>query len=1078
MTAAHDGWPSVGYGAVKIILRKERRRVKIPMSKLLLESLAEICKKYPMEPKVLVVPSFSAGHALWRSYGLAGYGALNLHVNTVTSMVEERMAPGLYREGLFLAPNVVADRVMYEVMQKLSGRGALTYFNALEITPGIAAAVRAAVQELKESGYVPREVPPEKMVSTAKGEDLRETFAAYQESLLGKALVDRADLLRKGLDSYHERFIRPAVFLLPTNLPITPLEREFLSRLLQDHTWISLPMAEVDGLKAPGDYLFEHFPADQEGPRPRSHLSSLYRISRSENSNPEEGLPQLTFFHAYGESSEVREVLRQIRREKVNLEEVAVYYTSREPYGQLFYEEAQRWGIPVTFGEGAAPGNFSPGELFFALAEWIKSDFQVSLLHRLIAGNSFKADRQEGGPSKIALARKLRSAGIGWGRERYESWIEQAAAEAVDTGAAVIEAEEGTFEPKEHESRVPGGKPPTPIGLHNLLKELLEAVPVPDGDGLIDPSSLARGLADIIENRSRLVGEGDSQAYRALLEILSLVAEAPLEKTGLEEAVTWLEDVVASLQFGASLPEPGSLHVDSYRGGIWNPRRRVFLVGLEARKFPGQAKEDPILLDLEREELGRDLHKHRFRPVENLFEMVQLLAARGSDSYRLTFSFSSFDTAENREESPSPLLLQVYRLLSGEPTADYSTFQERLGPAKGFVPFATEEALGDAEWWLERIVRQGPVRNLDDLVWRCYPYLRRGVWAREHRYSHHLTEFDGAIFPGEPWWTDERFFSASSLEELAQCPYRYFLNYVLGISPPEDLEYHPDKWLDAMSRGTLLHRIFEDFYLELLDRRELPSYHKHLELLESIVSRRIEEIKEAIPPPHRAVYRHEYREILKSCRLFLSSEADNAPWSTPVYLELVFGLGKSRTGPGKMGVIPPVEIELPSGRNLRIRGKIDRVDRLQEDGSYAVLDYKTGSTYAFGPGDKFRGGRQLQHALYGLALEKILTAEDGAGPPPQISQCGYLFPTLKGEGQRLMRSYRECREPLLEILDTLTEVFNRGAMTVTPRPDEDCSFCDYTDICEPDIFGEAMQKKAQNGAGEPLDSFYRVRQME
>ena len=50
--------------------------------------------------------------------------------------------------------------------------------------------------------------------------------------------------------------------------------------------------------------------------------------------------------------------------------------------------------------------------------------------------------------------------------------------------------------------------------------------------------------------------------------------------------------------------------------------------------------------------------------------------------------------------------------------------------------------------------------------------------------------------------------SPSALEALANCPYRYFLGRVLGISAPAEED---DGELSNMDRGLLVHKILEKF---------------------------------------------------------------------------------------------------------------------------------------------------------------------------------------------------------------------------------------------------------------------------
>ena len=1008
--------------------------------KPLFERLSRVCAEYPLRKKVLVMPSISAGSALMQSYGLAGHPSMNVHIHTVPGMALDQTAARLRRQGLRPLPDLLAARLVQEIMLELLNNHTLCYFHTLQVSPGIARAVWNALQELKEAGYQPDHITEDKFVNPLKARDIRRIFSSYQAKLLDTGFIDRPGLLQLALQEPGRPSPPGEIILIPANLEVTSLEREFLSRLIKDHPWASLPLGDVKGLKAPMRYFFEHLPADRPAPNPQPGLGDIYDPTPL----PAETRPEVAFFHAYGQSAEVREVFRQIRRETIKLEDAVIYYTSREPYARLFFEEARRCGVPVTFGEGTEVGCFRPGAFIFALLEWIKTDFFIPVLYRLVESSAFRVDLSRE-PHKTALARDLRGSSIVRGRTRYQKWLD---AQPHNAGLK---------------------------GLKGLLEELLGCIPEPDGEGLVHPGELASGLQGIMQKRCRLAGEGDARAYSAISETLALVSQTPADKTTMEDALEWLESLIASLRVAPSLPEPGSLHVDSYRKGIWTSRNRVFIVGLDARTFPGQAKEDPVLLDVEREALSHKLKKYRFEPAEKIYHMVQLLAARSSGSSRITLSFSSFDTVENREASPSPLLLQVYRKITGETTADYSTLMEKLGPRKGFFPPQSSDSLDQVEWWLANLIDKKREKPLQERVLKRYPHLQEGLTARLQRQSDQFTPYDGNLMPPEPLWKDGRFLSPSALEQLGSCPYGYFLKHVLQISPPDEAAYDPEKWLDAMTRGLLLHEIFEAFYRKLLEKGEGPSYSSHLDLLESIARDRIQRKKDEHPPPHPVIFEYECREILQSCRLFLRCEEDHTGYSRPVYLELAFGLKRDQN-PGIPGDISPVRVDLPSGRYLQLRGKIDRVDRLTADDSYMVLDYKTGSTYVYSPGGRFNGGRQLQHALYGLALEEVLR-DKGICDAPRIKACGYLFPTLKGEGQRLLRPYRECRERVLEILDCMAEIIDSGAFIMTTEPDKDCTYCDYPAICEMGTFGEAVKEKVLKGQTPALKGFAGIRQL-
>src|SRR5262249_44599871 len=78
----------------------------------------------------------------------------------------------------------------------------------------------------------------------------------------------------------------------------------------------------------------------------------------------------------------------------------------------------------------------------------------------------------------------------------------------------------------------------------------------------------------------------------------------------------------------------------------------------------------------------------------------------------------------------------------------------------------------------------------------------------------------------------------------------------------------------------------------------------------------------------------------------------------PRWVELKFGPGQA---------LPPLILSTPGGREVHLRGKIDRVDLLEKQAAFAVIDYKlTERTLAL---DQVYHGLSLQLLTYLLVLE-------------------------------------------------------------------------------------------------------------
>ena len=160
---------------------------------------------------------------------------------------------------------------------------------------------------------------------------------------------------------------------------------------------------------------------------------------------------------------------------------------------------------------------------------------------------------------------------------------------------------------------------------------------------------------------------------------------------------------------------------------------------------------------------------------------------------------------------------------------------------------------------------------------------------------------------------------------------------------------------------------------------------------------------------------------------------------TPRYFEIPFGLPRAEAR-AAIASREPVSIAIGAGQAFALRGSIDRVDEAP-DGSFHVWDYKTGGTWRHKEKRGIHGGRQIQHALYAMALE-ILLARAGIAAP--VSRSGYFFPGRKGEGQRMTMALdpKETREVLSRLFDLL-----RAGAFPHAVDKEDCRFCDYEAVC-------------------------------
>ena len=220
---------------------------------------------------------------------------------------------------------------------------------------------------------------------------------------------------------------------------------------------------------------------------------------------------------------------------------------------------------------------------------------------------------------------------------------------------------------------------------------------------------------------------------------------------------------------------------------------------------------------------------------------------------------------------------------------------------------------------------------------------------------------------------------------MVKCPFGYFLEYVLGIEAPEEIELDRARWLDPLDRGSLIHEILADFMARVVESGERPDPGRHGPLMEEIAQRVIKAWRHRVPPPSPGIFDKERQDIHDALDVFFRVESARAVNVRPFAFEKSFA-----------GV--PVDVE--GGASFRLKGRIDRIDRTGTD-TFRILDYKTGSPKPYEELRAFGKGRVIQHALYAVAVEKVLVLE-GLAKEPRVTESGYSFPDAPG---RRPRSY-------------------------------------------------------------------------
>ncbi|MFF2450386.1 PD-(D/E)XK nuclease family protein [Neobacillus sp. NPDC058068] len=974
----------------------------------LVDELSQICTKFPLKEKLVIVDSHAIGEQINEAFVKEGHLAIHLKYKTVHDLAQNLVE--LHTDQpLNIIDHTVGVHFTSTLLTELKEQGRLRYFAGMEITPSFSHAIYTTIQTLRLAGFRSDTLKKDAFITGDKAEDIYEILSEYEKVLNSHHFTDKAALLSKALE--FAQIDEKVIFILQSGLNLSQLEEQLLGKIVPESGY-KLPLAPVYGINTPEGTSIGSIRTGEPTP-----LSFLYQQEHAS------GEQDLRIFTAKTEEMEVKQILERIKTTEAPFDDSVVYYTNAESYITLFYHLSQKLDIPITFGEGL-PVSFSrPGRLVSGLISWIQSNYSVQAFLDLL--NEGLIELGDDAPSKSKIARVLRDLQIGWSQERYLTHLDM---EIERLSEKLLQAEEITF----YENRLKDLS-----WLKHWFASLFKKFqPL---DTTMNYKKCLTGTAYLLKNNCLPSSSLDEISKVSLLDEIDKILPYADESLSSYDLFEKVKDLLLSVRINQSRPKPGHLHVSSYRDGIYNSRSTVFIAGLDNKKFPGNSSEDPLLLDMERVQLGNRLPLLREKGQINLYTLLQVLA---QSTGTVTFSYCNFDINNNRVVNPAFVFLQCYRLITGNKDAE---FKELTSLPSAII---ANDIFEDKDYWNEKLTSDDSIQ-LDEEILDHFQNVKYGIEAETARNTNSFSEFDGLVQIDarqyDPRLNPEKTMSAGKLETLAKCSYSYFLKEVLRVRPIEDVSFDANKWLNPAARGSLLHSIFENFYKQLKETKTKPVYALHEDKILAIAAKLIEQQKEIQPPPNDRVYLRELNNILACCKIFLKEEERHSENYDALHFEYSFGIGE------KDAAI----ITLPSGK-VKISGIIDRIDQAS-DGSYHIIDYKTGSTYSYKQHGAFNGGRQLQHLIYALAIEQHLNL--GAG---SVAESSYYFPTVKGMAERFTRKQdSSLRTNGLDILEKLIDVIKHGHFEMTDD-ENDCKFCELKLVCRRHFYDKDMLKLKQS----------------
>lgn len=297
-----------------------------------------------------------------------------------------------------------------------------------------------------------------------------------------------------------------------------------------------------------------------------------------------------------------------------------------------------------------------------------------------------------------------------------------------------------------------------------------------------------------------------------------------------------------------------------------------------------------------------------------------------------------------------------------------------------------------------------------------------------------FTAFDGWLAEPpvlrrvEAMFPPEKPFSASSLETYVDCPFKFWMNKVLGISET----VQPGDDLEAWMRGRAIHR-------------GLLRHHRDSQpdLAEAFADAVEEYRGRSASALQRVLWELESQRMARTARRYVRQAE------------------KRREKNDKLGLVPrpylfeesfggraaPLVLE-HEGESVRLVGTIDRVDIAEdEDGLvFWVIDYKTGAKRSF-TSKAVKDLRVLQLPVYAIVAERKLGDERRSARPK-----GLIYWLLgQSEGAKDVApnpfDWPQLRRSVSEKIIGIVRDIRSGRYPLMPADDDCTSQCDYATAC-------------------------------
>ncbi|NNE69747.1 MAG: hypothetical protein HKN29_05215 [Rhodothermales bacterium] len=821
-----------------------------------------------------------------------------------------------------------------------------------------------SIQEMRLAGLSPAEY--KQATGSRLGREVSQIFDAYVKWLYGEGGIDETERFVRA-DMALGRTNAPAVLAVMAETPVSEAAREFLEALAGR---VGQAVVVSDGR------VFESGAAGQV-------LADWKRAVPPPSPKAEVDLVRLSVVE-----DEARFAFEEVARRGLPLDSVEIAYPRHTPYLPMALAEARRLGVPATSAAGVPLSDLPVGQGVRLFLEWLASGQDSTELTRLLRSGFVKLPDSVQPGRVVALLVEMHVVGD---RKDYRRAFRPLRQEAQDE----LEQARGTDRERGANARLKRLR-----AAERAVDRLFDYVPGPE-DSLRTFATRLRRFVEALIPEPEVPESAAGKGRAELLSRLAQIEEGPDSTHPSLHLVGRFREWIPTVIVHARVDAPGSVHIVPLESAGFTGRPHLFVLGLDTGSFLPSPVEDVFLPD-------------------DFCEAYEKLSGPLTSEARVERRRHALHRALDRAGQTATVVVAEGRIADDSDSGPASTFIElesRYGSARKVRMAPVAGASG-----LVLQNRQTPIGLR--LLGRHFPSMERGRSAMEARASDVFTPYDG--FVGARASVDRVLgapLSASKLQVLATCPFKFFQAHVLGV--PRLEERKPGQWMTPLENGSLVHAALNEFNAAVMagsmDARDREG-------LETILVNAFKAFRKGNEPPSEFAWRSKLKELSRVAQVVTSVDRE------VVAAELGFGTAPWRV---ESEADHTGDFHLDLGESgLLIRGRIDAVERTAQ--GLVITDYKTGNSKDYDEADLLDKGRRLQWVLYAYAYEQI------SGETVEAS--GYLFVSGDTAG-RTAYGRPPSRAEIGAMLNAQFGLARRGAFGASVNPGGACKWCEFKRVC-------------------------------